>query len=126
MYKVLSKYQNANAKAEQEFMQGFGEWLRNFKPDAKTFEFYYNSELNDEGGSYTRFESLYIDDVNFEEIAGELTREKFNELLDANILEGDWNDEDDYGKEQYISDAIQEFMYNIPDFALQRAKFTIK
>ena len=62
--------------AEEEYLKSIGQWIRLFKPDAKTFEFEGHSEYNDEGGYDMWFSSLYIDDKSLEEIIGEMSKDE--------------------------------------------------
>ena len=61
--------------AEEEYLESIGQWIKFFKPDAKTFEFEGYSEYNDEGGYNMYFSSLYIDDKSLEEIIGEMSKD---------------------------------------------------
>lgn len=71
--KILKDKQSA---AEEEYLQSIGEWIKLFKPEAKTFEFEGNSEYNDEGGSDMYFSCLYIDEENLEDVVGRMSKDE--------------------------------------------------
>jgi len=68
--------------AEKEYLYSIGQWIKSFKPDAKTFEFEGYSEYNDEGGSSMYFRSLYIDGEDLEEIVKNLPKDKVLEYFE--------------------------------------------
>lgn len=89
---INDTFSDKQKATELEYLESIGQWIKQFKPDAKTFEFEGYAESNDEGGSSMYYSSLYIDDQDLEEIVPTLDKEK--------ILE--WFEISDYLKEDFL------------------------
>lgn len=117
---IKKNYRTAQKELEKQYFEDFSQFVLAVKPDAKTFEFEGYSEYNDEGGSYTVFFSLAIDNKGLEEIVSEMPEEKLKEIFNLKLSDEDFQDKD------YIWDHVRDEMYGLPDFVYEKGTIKIK